>query len=263
MKILHVWSCAGISSLIGKYMDELHDTKSDVMITKKWNKLGLNRYRTIEVTNKPMFALNALFKASGYDIIHVHYHSIFVPFLKLMYGKKPVVMHFHGSDCRGRWDKVSDWAELADTILVSTPDLLDGAPEGTIYLPNPVDTEMFYNENKPRQPTAVHFSYHANDLASEYTSTHGLELEIVLPDQKIPHLQMPQLLNKYEYYIDIKRNAIKHVKLLEAMSKTGLEALACGCKVVRWDGEIVEGLPDQHRPENVVKRLYEIYQEVV
>jgi len=33
----------------------------------------------------------------------------------------------------------------------------------------------------------------------------------------------------------------------------------CGAKVIRWDGNIVEGLPEQHKPENVVRKLFEIF----
>lgn len=71
----------------------------------------------------------------------------------------------------------------------------------------------------------------------------------------IPHRKMPMLLNQYEYFID-------HCHV-PALSKTGLEALACGCKVVRWDGKIIQGLPLEHRPENVIEKLKKIYLEVL
>ena len=42
-----------------------------------------------------------------------------------------------------------------------------------------------------------------------------------------------------------------------------MEALACGCKVMNWKGEIIEGLPEEHKVENVVDRLLEIYEDAL
>ena len=62
-------------------------------------------------------------------------------------------------------------------------------------------------------------------------------------------------MNKFEYFID------KHS--LGSMSKTGLEALACGLKVVRWDGKVLNKLPKEHEPKNVLQRLAKIYMEAL
>ena len=102
IRVLHIWSCAGVSCLIAKYMDARHGTRSDVIITEKWDTHGLNKYRTTRIKSKPLFGLRGLAMARNYDLIHVHYHSIFVPFLKALYDK-PVIIHFHVSDVRGIW----------------------------------------------------------------------------------------------------------------------------------------------------------------
>lgn len=47
------------------------------------------------------------------------------------------------------------------------------------------------------------------------------------------------------------------------MSKTGLESLACGLKVIRWDGKVVKEPPTRNLPENVVKKRYKTYLEVL
>jgi hypothetical protein len=72
-------------------------------------------------------------------------------------------------------------------------------------------------------------------------------------------------LSRYEYYIDCRFSTAgtTYGEALPILSKTAFEALACGCKVIRWDGQVVEGLPEAHRPENVVKGLLMMYRKVL
>ncbi|MBA7602434.1 hypothetical protein ES703_09523 [subsurface metagenome] len=259
MKILHIWSCAGVSCLIAKYMDQRHDTQSDVIITEKWDKIGLNDYRTTRIKSKPVFGLRGLAMARGYDVIHVHYHSIFIPFLKRLY-KKPVIMHFHGSDVRHNWPARLKRIKKANCVVVSTPDLLTGSPQGTSWIPNPVDTVKFTPISwVPKKRTALTFSYGADDQAQVIAEHHNLDLDII----KIPilHHHVPKLMSKYRYYIDVKRDF--KGRLLypgDTLSKAGLEALAMGLKVVSKDLSIREGLPDIHQPENVADSLFYTYE---
>jgi hypothetical protein len=75
-----------------------------------------------------------------------------------------------------------------------------------------------------------------------------------------PYLKMPELLRRYEYYIDVKRDSNGEL-LKGTLSKTALEALACGVKVITCEGKIVEALPLDHRPENVAKKTFNLYLE--
>jgi len=264
MKILHIWSCAGVSSLIAKYMDFRHDTRSDVIITEKWDKLGLNTYNTTRIKSKPMFGLRGLAMARNYDIIHVHYHSIFIPFLKFLY-EKPVIMHFHGSDVRENWGARNSRIKRADMILVSTPDLLTGAPlkRGISWLPNPVDTVKFTPVSwAPPKSGAFTFSYGADQEAQAIADHHGLDLDIII--ENVPHWHVPTLMSKYRFYIEVKRD-FRDRLLYEGsiLSKTGLEALAMGLNVISKDLSVQEGLPPIHRPENVADSLFKIYEELM
>jgi len=259
MKILHIWSCAGVSCLIAKYMDQRHETQSDVIITEKWDKIGLNDYRATRIKSKPMFGLRGLAMARDYDVIHVHYHSIFIPFLKFLYNK-PVIMHFHGSDVRHNWEARLKRIKKADCVVVSTPDLLTGAPPGTSWIPNPVDTVKFTPVSwVPKKKTALTFSYGADDEAGAIAEHYDLELDLV--KGPIPHGQVPRLMSKYRYYIDVKRD-FRDRLLYEGstLSKTGLEALAMGLKVISKDLSIREGLPEIHQPENVADGLFYTYE---
>ena len=261
MKILHIWSCAGVSSLIAKYMDFRHDTRSDVIITEKWDKLGLNTYNTTRIKSKPMFGLRGLAMARKYDLIHVHYHSIFIPFLKFLY-EKPVIMHFHGSDIRENWKARIKRIQRADKILVSTPDLLTGGPKEVSWIPNPVDTVKFTLVSRPiEKGTALTFSYGADQEALDIADAHSLTLDIIR--DKIPHEQVPELMAKYRYYIDVKRVMGRLLYPGGTLSKAGLEALAMGLKVVSKDLTITVGLPHLHKPENVAEILFKIYEELM
>jgi len=263
MKILHIWSCAGVSSLIAKYMDMGHNTNSDVIITEKWDKIGLNSSAyTFRIKSKPMFGLRCLIMARKYDLIHVHYHSIFIPFLKTLY-KKPVIMHFHGSDVRENWEARLKRIKRADKILVSTPDLLMGSPLGTSWIPNPVDTVKFTPIYRtPKKGTALTFSYGADEEAQAIADHHELDLDII--QGNVPHGKVPYLMSQYDYYIEVKRD-FRDRLLYEGstLSKAGLEALAMGLKVVSKDLSIREGLPGLHRPEYVAKILFNLYEELM
>ena len=261
MKILHIWSCAGVSCLIAKYMDSRHDTQSDVIITEKWDKIGLNDYRTTRIKSKPMFGLRGLAMARDYDVIHVHYHSIFIPFLKTLY-KKPVIMHFHGSDVRHNWGARLKRIKKADCVVVSTPDLLVGSPPGISWIPNPVDTVKFkpISFSTPKN-SAFTFSYGADQEAQAIADHHGLNLAIIRGD--VPHGQVPRLMCHYEFYIDVKRVMGRLLYPGDTLSKAGLEALAMGLKVISKDLSIREGLPEIHRPENVADDFFQIYEELM
>jgi len=262
MKILHIWSCAGVSCLIAKYMDSRHDTQSDVIITEKWDKIGLNEYRTTKIKSKPMFGLRGLAMAREYDIIHVHYHSIFIPFLKILY-KKPVIMHFHGSDVRHNWPARLKRIKNADIIIVSTPDLLTGSPQGTSWIPNPVDTVRFNPDRglgirEYAKGQAMTFSYGADEEAQAIAEHYDLELDII--KTPIHHEEVPELMSKYRFYIDVKRVLGRLLYEGPTLSKAGLEALAMGLKVISKDLSIREGLPCIHQPESVADGLFYTYE---
>lgn len=261
MKVLHIWNTAGVGSIIAKYMDKLFGTESLVVHRRAFDPYGVTTYGKLYDCDAKSFALRCLLIAKKFDIIHVHALDELILPLKLLYPRKPVILHYHGSDIRKKWNLRRRYWSKADVILYSTPDLLDNeTPKRAVYIPNPVDIELFHPCSvKPRPKTAFHISYNADDLAAEYAKKYCLELTIHNRQIHgvIPYLKLPQILCQYEYYIDVKRDYQK--ELLKALSKTALEALACGLTVITWDGRIVKGLPSCHRPENVCKQLFNIY----
>jgi glycosyltransferase involved in cell wall biosynthesis len=201
-----------------------------------------------------------------YDLIHVHsmWHVLF--FMPL----KPKIFEFHGDDVRKKPTMYSWLRRLparlfirfyskSHELYVSTPDLLSDVPN-SVWLPNIVDTEHFTPVLNLRVPNSALYCsawYEDGTHAVNFAKQHNLDLTIL--DRKsnewIDHRDFPEYLNKFEYYIDRVN--------IPSFSKTALEALACGLKVVDWTGKVHEGLPDYHKPENVVALTLSIYEEAL
>jgi glycosyltransferase involved in cell wall biosynthesis len=250
MKVLHVWEIGSDACLMAKAQRELLGWDSHIITRSPFDKYGHIKYYGEEIRSMPAFCFKVLCltKTLGVDVVHVHAWDEVVPLLS---AHKPVIMQYHGSDIRGRWNERKRYWEKAEKIIVSTPDLLDGAPEGTEYLPNPVDTELFSPRPKLRETdSAVHFISVPDDLKLVRKRAEELKLNLLMSRRDLKYHDVPQLLWHFQYLID--------QQLFRALSKLALESLACGLRVVDWNGHIHEGLPKEHRPENVAIRLKEI-----
>ena len=156
--------------------------------------------------------------------------------------------------------------KLANEILVSTPDLLSLLPNAK-YLPNPVDLDHFSKETNNYSKVndnalTIKTETGNTQKVLEYCKKNNINLKIDVFDRtKTPllHEQIPNLLKKYNLYVDIK---IVNDQLLESLSKTGLESLACGLKVLNYKLEYIDKLPQKHNPVNVVNQLESIYNKI-
>ncbi len=234
MRILHVWDQAGVAGILAKYQRKLGH---EAVVIKRaghdpYGFSSVYGYKLIECS--PLrFYLHAAREAGGYDIVHVHSLYKLIPCLKLR--GKPAVLHFHGSEVRGRRHSplVELAVKLADHVLVSTPDLLSLLPEAE-WLPNPVDTELFHPNVKPLE---------------------GYEGQGTRPDH-LPYKLMPNYLKSLSAYLQLQSK-------YRSLNKTSLEALAVGTPVI-WNGlRIMPPLPDIHKPEKVARRTIEIYERVL
>jgi hypothetical protein len=155
--------------------------------------------------------------------------------------------------------------KLADEILVSTPDLLSLLPNAK-YLPNPVDIEHFSKDNAAAtinefkdKGLTIKTPTGNIEKSLQYCKQNNIDLKIDVFDRtKTPLLyrQVPNLLKKYQVYVDIR---IVNDKILESLSKTALESLACGLKVLNYKLEYLDKLPEIHNPVNVINQLENIY----
>jgi len=161
VKVLHIWNPAGVASILAKYQSKILNWKTWVITRKYYDRYNVTIYGEAIKCRAFTFKIKALIKALSFNIIHIHAFDEFIPLLKRLYPSKKIVLHYHGSDIRGKWKERERFWKKADSILVSTPDLLEDAPQHVIYLPNPVDTELFKPMPKLRElRTALYFIKH-------------------------------------------------------------------------------------------------------
>jgi glycosyltransferase involved in cell wall biosynthesis len=160
-------------------------------------------------TKKLFFLLKCL---QDYDIFHFHSESIFaaefrdIPLL-IKLGKK-VIFHFHGSEIRGK--KMHPRIKLADARLVSSPDLLQYAPDG-IWIPQPIDLEYWKplpDFNPEKTLTIIHAPTHRNKkgtdlilLTIQELKKEGYPVELSLIEGK-PYESLKSYYQKGDIFMD-------------------------------------------------------------
>ncbi|RLE74742.1 MAG: hypothetical protein DRJ56_06900 [Thermoprotei archaeon] len=256
MRFLFLHDCAGVCTLLARELSRMGHRCRVVVNTDPFGIYAYYRRRGVDVAVVGAKGLNyylvALRLAPKYDVIHVSSLdklAVMAPALSRL--NKRLVLHYHGTDIRGKWGERRYW-RMADLILVSTPDLLDGAPASACYLPNPVDVELFRYVGGRRPGTALYLKLQYEDAAEAVRRARRLlpNVRVRVLERRIRYGDMPKVLSAYEYFID--RYTIP------SLSKTALEALACECKVLRWDGRVALELPRQHEPRRVAQRYLEL-----
>lgn len=136
LRLAMVNDCAYVAETLIKYLPEI-------------SSVHLKRSRKIW---DKTFGITWRILRTDADIFHVHY-LLQDCYLALRFGKRPVIGHAHGSDLRTSlnhpiWGRiVRHNLKNCDKVLVSTIDVLDQARTFRLdaeYLPNPVDTQLFY-----------------------------------------------------------------------------------------------------------------------
>jgi hypothetical protein len=290
--VLHIWDQAGVAYVIAKFQ-QINNNESRVIRVKNADKYGIDEFYKeygIFVTSEELVC-KSIEEAKRADIIHIHSLPEMVINIRKTYGKsKTIILHYHGTDIRGfskETTKKYDSRNIlrpknlikrilrkrlhikaqrsADRVIVSTPDLIH-LVKGSIFLPNPIDTDHFKRElnvNVPIDKGAVFINSEVTnlELAMDYCKDKGINLKIDIYDRTkdpINYKDIPNFLKKYDVYIDLR---FVNRKLLRNLSKTALEALACGLRVLNYNLEYVSSLPAEHCPEKVATRLSSIYSQ--
>ena len=249
MKLIMINDCAFVGETLLKYMPNAIEKQHIKRSRGFWSKTFGLAYKIL--------------KAKG-DIYHVHY-LLQDCYIASKLGKKPLIGHAHGSDLRASlrhplWGRiVRHNLRKCDKVLVSTPDVLGIAKnfrEDAEYLPNPVDTEIFYPKPLPehggkkrvliasdsnwsvkgtdiairalsriKDDVDVSIIAYGVDFARTLSLAYSLGLHVdVLP--KVPH----EKLNQYYWNADVVIDRFK----LGSLGMVSLEAIACGRPVITY-----------------------------
>lgn len=292
MRILHILDAAGVACIYSKYQ-RMQGHDASVI----WNKDVADKYGIydfykdylIKVTYEK-FTETCLKEGESVDVIHVHgYIDIMFELRKKFQKQKKIILHYHGTDIRGLKKQelphrslLSDTAiklkmlyrkkigharaqKLADAVCVSTPDLLPLVRNG-IHVPIPIDIEHFSSKNNPNRELKEAFTINSEvtniQRALNLCKKNQINLNIEVIDRTkdpIVYANIPDFIRGYRTYVDIRYvNDI----VLENLSSTALQSLACGLSVVNYKLEIRRGLPKEHDAVNVATQLSKIYSEL-
>jgi glycosyltransferase involved in cell wall biosynthesis len=305
LKVLHINDQAGVSCILAKYQRR-NGIESKVLSSYKSDKFGILKFYKdyVHVVEQVEFIDYCISESRNADIIHIHSNQALVFRIRKIFGNsKKIILHYHGTDIRGLQNrnnpeisnlqkiknkkklfiqkiKTRLWLvkrgfynsfstesqNLANEILVATPDLLTLVPKAT-YLPNPIDSDHFSKRNDNHNISnnkALTIKTATGDIQKtlEYCKINNINLNIDVYDRtKKPLLyeEIPNFLKKYDIYVDVR---MVNGKILENYSKTALESLACGLKVLNYKLEYIDKLPEIHYPTNVTSQLQHIYNKI-
>lgn len=231
LRVLFLWNTAGALVPIAEWLlDNGHNAK--IIMNKQFDVFGQssNSRASKMVGSSKEYWIEVVRQLIKYDPTHIHVNSSLPSLVlaRILRPTTPIVFQYHGSRIRYR-ESVHEETELADKVIVSTPDLSDYGE----WYDRPVD-EMFYYRGNRKVRTALMFygTHFMKDLrkdAKKWCEERGLDLTIVErgTHENIPYSQMPTFLSQFEYFLDFKGYGDPR-----AISRLAIEAYACGCKIV-------------------------------
>lgn len=271
MKILHLFDCAASACLIAR---EQRKQGHDAIVSSyaSMDPFGFLDYygehrMNVESSQWAQYAMDKL--VPDYDIIHVHFMWGLIPHIRSRHPEKKIICHYQGSDARTfPMDLDRKHAEsLADAVLYSIGDIAHLMPERAVRFYAPIDSEMFKpvrEINYPMDKTLYFLTQpaqHDKDLCMAWLQEQGWR-NVTIIDRThthTPYAEMPNLLNQFGTYIDIRYQG---GKLIDDWSSTAEQCLNLGMEVIDWDGRPHRGLDSKYKSENVLEQLEEVYENL-
>ena len=234
MKVVMIHDCANVGHELIK---ELKNFNIEINQFLYYDKKGITLSKLVNIPK-------LLLKIKNYnpDLIHAHYLGYSGMIAKIS-GRKYII-HVHGSDVRNKTlSFFQEWVlENAICIVYSTPDLKQFLSKRAIYLQTPIGNQ-FINMKINRV---------INDAFRPVKYEKNMNFYAI---KDLDYKEMPLILNRIKIFHDRKT--------IKSLSKTALEALACGCKVIDFNGNQHIIFPEKHRADNVAFKLYQIYKCVL
>jgi len=265
MNFLHVWDQAGVLCVLSKYQRRLGHK---VSILKR---NGYDPFHFFSFYNEPLYDLDGkkfinfvIDESKKFDVIHVHSLYKIVPSIRKKYKNKIIILHYHGSELRdGLLDPslhklINEADQKADLVFLSTPDLTKYSSEKRVYMENAIDIDHFKpSKQRPLEEKYFTFKTNITDFSTftEYLHKNNLKIDVTIHDRTIMPISyghMPEFFANYSVYVDYR--VVKNV-LIESLSKTALEALACNLRVLSFDLKYLNEFPPKHSAANVVAKI--------
>lgn len=289
MRVLHILDAAGVACIYSKYQRKQgHDAKViwNRDVSDKYGIYDFYKDYLINVTYEK-FTETCLQEAESADVIHVHGYIDILFELRKNSTDKKIILHYHGTDIRGlkrqelpHRSLLSDTMiklkmlyrkkighikaqKLADAVCVSTPDLLSLVRSDSIHIPIPIDTEHFSPNTDSKRELKDAFTINSEvtniQRALDLCNENQISLKIDVIDRTknpIMYSAIPDFIRGYKNYVDIRYvNDI----ILENLSSTALQSLACGLSVLDYELQFRRTLPREHDAVNVASQLSKIY----
>jgi len=272
INVLHILDMAGGSSIQSHFYKKLGFGKSWVLYHKKPHPV-IDYYNEVEeflrFRNVIWEGLKRSRK-SEVDIILIHGGEILVPIFKL-FSRKKIVLQYHGSDVnepkRSRNIFRIIARSMADTIIYNQKahkeKIITIKKVPMQYHVNAVDTELFSKKKIIKKGNLAFLSSNLNNKKTMKLLEDFNDLTIIDTQKngRIPYGKLSDVLNKYKMFIDLKITT--YDLLVPTLSMLALQSLACGCKVYTFEKEIKEGLPERHKPEIAIKKLFDLFQSLL
>ncbi len=268
IRIIHVFDQAGVAFVLAKFQ-QLQGHESKVITTESSDKYGIKDFysdQIIYVKSENEFLRESLKYAKSADVIHIHSRIDALLFLhKELGNSKRIILHYHGTDIRGlKRIKLPHRSRLSDLAIKSIYKYR--TIHDKLLLKSKLhDTEHFFpdcfEKGLVSDKDALTMDTEATDcnLAMQLCRKNNIRINIDVYDRmKVPimYKDMPRFLKRYAVYVDIR---YVNGQLLPNLSKTALEALACGLRVLNYRLQYHDNLPVEHQPLNVLSRLQSIY----
>lgn len=233
MRILHLFSMAGVAEMMCKY-----GAGDCVLQLRQFDPFGFGDfYKFTRYFDSVQDLIKEAEKIEEqYDKIVIHDFSEF----RLNFSKNKVILIFHGTKLR-QMDEVEKSAVSTYPCFVTTTDLMEFLPSAG-FLPNPVDLEHFKNNHIERGDDwfCINRSYQRDKIEKRIKEKYPkVEYYERNSNNIINYEDMPDFLEQHQNYVDWKFTYDKPDPVtLPDLSCTGLQAMAVGCTVHNSNGEV-------------------------